>query len=345
MKDDRIAYFPLRRLQLKHILSRFFIPLFVLVSLLASAIPGYAREAAPIADPNLSAAAACGDGSESADFPRYARLKHDFQWMDYPSRMADPDWSWGGANQADWYPQTVPLWVSPRSGDGRVPYTREWLEYLRDLQPDLASAVWITKIAAGLFNRVGNVAIPITDLDELEQAPVAESISTGGNVVKVLETKNGSARIEMLFLNSRPPNPDVINYETTPWLVFKFTSISTDGRLGNANGLDVYFPNLSKQAKGYWVDMKRIEMFPNLPRCIAAKQDLRILSAPAGLVKHVGSLSQGQQVTLLEYLPQGSDVWGRIEQGWIRLEYLNLAGEPVYTTSWDMDTRPPILFP
>lgn len=257
--------------------------------------------------------------------------------------MADPEWPRGF--YLDWYPETVQLWTGPRSGDGRVSYTREWLEYLRDLQPNLSAVVWLTEIAAGLFNRAGNVPIPVLNLDQLEQEPVAESISSGGNVVKVLETKNGSARIEMIYVNSEPPDPEDINYQTTPWLVSKFTSVSIDGQLGNAGGIDVYFPNLAKQAKGYWVDMKRIELFPKLPQCITAKRDLRIISSPVGLAKNVGTLSSGQVVTLLEYLPQGSDVWGRIDQGWILLEYLNQGGVPVYTTSWDMDTRPPILFP
>ena len=63
-------------------------------------------------------------------------------------------------------------------------------------------------------------------------------------------------------------------------------------------------------------------------------------------VEHVlGMLAAGEVVIVHEYLAQGSNVWGRTDQGWIRLLYLNGAGRPIYPTSWEMDTRPPILFP
>lgn len=285
----------------------------------------------------------CDNQTQDAAFPRFARLMHDPQWMEYPSRIADPNWPSGF--HFDWYPQTVQLFVNPKSGDGRLAYSRAWLEYLRDLQPDDETAVWIARIAAGLFNRNGNVPIPILNLDQLKQEPVAESISSGGNVVKILETRNGSGRIEMIYFKDTPPEAAYLNYQNFPWLVTKFTSISRDGELGNAGGIDVYFPNLSKNKEGYWVDLKRVEFFPQLPYCATAQRDLQVLSDTNGLAKQLAVLTAGQSFSLREYLPQGSDVWGRTDQGWVLLEYLNAAGQPVYTTDWQMDTRPPILFP
>ena len=257
--------------------------------------------------------------------------------------MAAPDWPNGF--YAEWYPETVPLWTGPKGGDGRVPYSKDWLEYLRDLQPNKAAVEWITQISAGLFNADGNEYIPIFDLGRLGDPPVAEGISTGGNVVKVLETKNGSARIEMLYLRNGPPKLTKINYQSTPWLVTKFTSISLSGELGNANGNDVYFPNVAKQKDGYWVDMQRLEMFPQLPVTVTAIQSVDVLNAPASLAKQIQELPVGQTLTVQEYLPQGSDVWGCSDQGWVLLEYLDKAGQPVYATNWNMQTRPPILFP
>lgn len=287
-----------------------------------------------------ASAAECADLAKDGNFPRFGRLMHDYQWMDWPSRMGDPDWPRG--YHGDWYPETVPLWINPRSGDGRLTYSQEWLQFLRDLQPNSEAAVWIARVAAGLFNRT-NDYIPILDLSQLEEQPVAESISSGGNVVYILESRNGSGRIEMLYFRKWPPDVGKVNYETRPWLITKFTSVSRDGELGNAGGIDVYFPNLSRQKDGYWVDLKRVELFPKLPFCATAHTDLSVFNAPSFSAAQVGSVASGQFLPIIEYVPQGSDVWGRTRVGWVILEYQS-RGQPVYTTSWSMETRPPIDF-
>ncbi len=310
---------------------------------------GYAQPAAasssPLAGPHRlapPAVAAC-DVEAASGLPRFARLMHDPQWMPWPSRMGDPEWPRGFGD--DWYPETVPLSATPRGTKASVRYTVDWLEYLRALQPNDVAAVWIARIAAGLFNNQGNEFIPILDLDQITQEPVAAGISSGGNLVKVLEIRNGSVRIETLFIKTSPPDPNKINYHTTPWLITKFTSVSVTGDLGNAGGINVYFPNLSTLEGGDWVSLDRVELFPLLPLCATAIADVPVLNTPKGLAKRVSMLSAGQTVIVRAYLAQGSNVWGQTDQGWILLEYLNAYGRPVYPTSWDMETRPPILFP
>jgi hypothetical protein len=273
-------------------------------------------------------------------FPRFARLMHDPQWMPWPSRIADPDWPSGF--HFDRYPETVQLFTGPRGGEGRFAYPKAWLEFLRDLQPNDEAAVWIARIAAGLFNR-GNADIPILDLDSLQTEPIAESISSGGNVVRLLETRNGSGRIEMLYFRDDPPNLETVNYEKTPWLITKFTSISIEGETGLAGGIDVYFPNLAKQEDGYWVDMQRVEPFPMLPMCVTAEGNVQLYEEPSTTGRTIADLNEGQSLALREYLPQGSDVWARTDYGWLRLLY-QVDGQPVYPTSWQMDTRPPAVF-
>lgn len=282
----------------------------------------------------------CAGEPKQIALPRYARLVHDPQWMPWPSRMADPDWPSGF--HSDWYPETVQLWTRPKGGDGRLPYSKAWLEYLRAIQPNDEAAVWIARIAAGLFNP-GNDFIPILNLDELEKEPVAEGISSGGNVVRILEIKKNSGRVEMLYFRDSPPSRFDVNYLTMPWLVTKFTSISIDGEVGNAGGIDVYFPNLAKQKGGYWVDMQRVELFPALPFCAQVKETLSVQKSPGDGARRLRVLVSGQEVVVREYFLQGSDVWGRINDGWVRLVY-QVDGQPLYPTSWSMETRPPIMF-
>lgn len=291
------------------------------------------------AAPLKPTATECKDEPKDRGYPRFARLMHDPQWMEYPSRMAAPDWPRGF--YLNWYPETVQLYTGPHSGDGRLSYSKKWLEFLRDLQPNDQAAVWLTTVAAGLFNK-GNTAIPILNLDQLKKEPIAVSISSGGNVVKVLEMKNGSARIEMIYFRKSPPNVGDLNYHTKPWLVTKFTSVSRDGQLGNAGGIDVYFPNLARQRKGYWVEARRIELFPQTPYCAITLFSRVVYSAPRN-GSQIGTIAAGQPITIREYLPQGSNVWGRTDEGWVLLEYL-VDGVPSYATTWTMETRPPILF-
>ncbi|MEK6194713.1 MAG: NBR1-Ig-like domain-containing protein, partial [Deltaproteobacteria bacterium] len=272
--------------------------------------------------------------------PRYARLMHDPQWMPWPSRMADPDWRAGF--YYDWYPETVQLWTRPNGGDGRLPYSKEWLEYLRAIQPNDEAAVWIARVAAGLFNN-GNDFIPILKLGRLKDEPIAESISSGGNVVKILEIKHQAGRIEMLYFKYPVPDSAQINYLTKPWLVTKFTSVSIDGKLGNAGGIDVYFPNLSKQTEGYWVDLQRVEFFPELPFCAKVQEDLKVMDGVSDKAEQIGVIAEGQEIVVRNYFLQGSDVWGRIWEGWVRLVF-QIDGQPIYPTSWLMETRPPIVF-
>jgi len=279
----------------------------------------------------------CVDDAE----PRFARLMHDPQWMPWPSRIADPDWPRGFSS--DRYPETVPLWRRPRSGDGQWNYTRAWLEYLYELQVSDEGAVWLTLPGAGLFDR-DNEPIPILELDKLSNQPHAEGISAGGNVVLVLETRSGSARIQTMYDDDGPPDPAEVNYQDTPWLVTKFTSVSIDGELGNAGGYDVYFPNVGNHYCGLWVDLQRVEMFPRLPFDAVTKSSLSLHESPSDAAANVGSVGGGQTIQILEYYPRGSNVWGRTANGWLILERLR-NGLPVYTTSWSMETRPPILFP
>ncbi len=287
----------------------------------------------------LTPSEACWDAPKETWLPRYARLMHDPQWLPWPSRMHDPDWASGF--YLEWYPETVPLWTKPRGGDGRYAYTREWLEYLRALQPNDEAAVWIAHVSAGLFNR-GNDFIPILDLDQLKEEPKAEAISSGGNVVRVLEFMNHSARIAMLNVEDSPPSPSAINYRTRPWLITKFTSVSRDGQLGNAGGIEVYFPNLTKQAEGLWVIEQRIEMFPAVPFCAQVRSNLSVRASAGGGYRY-GVITAGHEVFVYEYALIGSDVWGRTQDGWVPLVF-QIDGQPIYPTSWRMETRPPIVF-
>ena len=277
----------------------------------------------------------------SSGLPRYARLMHDGQWMPWPSRLQNPEWP--NRNHFDWYPETVQLSIRPKGGDGRFRYPIEWLVFLREIQPNDEAAVWIARVAAGLFNK-GNPFVPILNLDELTELPVAESISSGGNVVRILEEFKNAGRLDMFWTKGEPPDPNDYNYQNKPWLITKFTAVSIDGELGNPGDIDVYFPNLAKEEEGYWVDMERVEYFPELPFCAKVRQNLIVRESPSVYSARLGILAPDKQVVVHSYLPQASDVWGRIAGGWVLLVYQE-DGAPIYPTTWEMETRPPILIP
>ena len=53
-------------------------------------------------------------------------------------------------------------------------------------------------------------------------------------------------------------------------------------------------------------------------------------------------IADGDTITVVDYYPSASNVWGRLAGGgWIAL-LLHEEGPSVYLTSWKMETKPPI---
>lgn len=55
-------------------------------------------------------------------------------------------------------------------------------------------------------------------------------------------------------------------------------------------------------------------------------------------------LFKGQSTTVIEHFPSGSNVWGKLRiGGWIVLLWYPDAHDPQYSTTWTMETLPPLL--
>jgi hypothetical protein len=67
---------------------------------------------------------------------------------------------------------------------------------------------------------------------------------------------------------------------------------------------------------------------------------LQIFNAPNGSL--VGKYPAKQRVTLLEYLPKGTDVWARTDQGWVKLYSYTRTTDLIYHTTWSMKTLPAV---
>jgi len=223
------------------------------------------------------------------------------------------------------YPETVPLFVSPRKGAGKddVRLSAAWTVFVQTLNPDLGKYVLTPN--AGWLNTNES----------------ADSLGFGGNVVRILEEPNMDwARVDCFRVQDAPPDPRLVNYQAGDPRIQKFTVISKDGRIRNAGAaLDVYTVLLGRGS--LFVPKERIERFPELPMTVVINQAalrgemLRVRSKPEIPSPVLRGIPSGT-VDILEYAPRGSNVWGRIAGGWIALLY-----EGRYFTSWTMETSPP----
>ena len=89
--------------------------------------------------------------------------------------------------------------------------------------------------------------------------------------------------------------------------------------------------------------MSWLEPFPILPMDVTVEVDYDIRAEPGTDSEKTGKrIQKGQTVTIVEYRPLGSQVWGRIYGSkWIPLFMFQNTG-PTYFTSWSMATLPPI---
>jgi hypothetical protein len=243
---------------------------------------------------------------------KYARIRHDD-----PPRQS---------NAFRVYPETVPMSNSPRKGKGVViPYSDEWEMWTRSINTK-ESGDWLFTPHTMLFN------IEYTD------TPLAESICNAGNVVRVVDETDDYVKISRWMAGNSPV--DAATYFNRPFLIHKVCCMDrlTLKLRKPDNGKDVYFPILTRESLSLWIDKTRIEFFPTLPlRVTVTILDAELYRNPSLSAGIVGKLSYMDEVTILEYRPQGASVWGMTDKGyWILLQQ----GESFFTT-WRMKTLPP----
>lgn len=275
---------------------------------------------------------------------RFVRLKHDWQWMGILARMLDRLWNKGF--WASWYPAVVRLFKkSNLSGDAAYMLTKERVAFERQLNPKYYRE--LERPAAGRVNkRSKSKAIP-ADLKNYQGNTVGEPIGCAGNVYDMIEQTARAVKLRMVGYLATSPDPKEVNYEKTPWLITLMTSISRWGTQGWATGKPLYYSNLAKQ-DGLWVAKERVEFFPSLPMNLRVVTDaLRVRALPSTKASVMAVLEMDEEVRIIEYLPQGSNVWAKMDTGgWICVAYTIPGAQgrsaTQYYTSWKMETAPPL---
>lgn len=258
---------------------------------------------------------------------QYYRVKHDHQlaMYNYKSRSEDGN-SEGMLRQT---PEVVPMLVLPKEGSGtdRTRLIGGWEVFIDALNNnDPKKLPYLKSKSTALFNTSG--------------FPQLESLTMGGNVIRLDEIQGGWGRVHTLDYNN-PPNAAEVNYFTNPDLVHKFVVVgwkrSTKSTiLVKPPKGDLYFPLVTRRP--VWIQMERLEAFPRLPLEVTANSNLYIQITPGPTIDKTGrQLTAGQSVNVIAYQPAGPNVWGRLQNGrWIPLLY---GGQ--YLTSWKMETVPP----
>ena len=263
---------------------------------------------------------------------QYFRVKHDTQLAEYNymSRTGDNGWNGVGAQT----PETVRLLLAPKSTSDtvRAEMVGSWNTYLDALNDNNKQKLRYLKAEdTALFNHSGY--------------PLLESLTMGGNLISLDEIQGDWGRVNTLDYATTPITTEEINYVTRPDLVHKFVVVvwsqSTKTTYwSNPPPGDIYWPLVT--SRDVWIPLERLEPFPSLPMIVTANASQNILAKPDKHSRLTGNiLAKDQSITIVEYYPTASNVWGRVSGGgWIAL-LIHDKSLPVYPTSWSMATRPP----
>jgi hypothetical protein len=261
---------------------------------------------------------------------QYFRVKHDNQLAVYnfKSRTEGPDWGY-----LEQTPEILPMFTNPSEGSGthRTPVDGGWERFIDGLNGNNnGKLIYLKSSRTALFNGAG--------------FPQMESLTMGGNIVTLEAIQNGWGKVHTMDF-SQPGNAAVENYFTRPDLVHKFVLVSWNSKnkitiWPNTPKGDIYYPFVTRN--DVWVQMDRLEPFPILPMVVSAveTQDIRIEPKIDSDLTHT-KLEEGRPVTIVQYSPSGSVVWGQLQSGgWILLFSYTKDG-PTYFTTWSMATLPP----
>ena len=192
-----------------------------------------------------------------------------------------------------------------------------------------AGAHYIAHTAGGWVNRKGSGG----------QYPNVQQLSTACNAVEIITRgARNYARYQDVHGRVTPET-----YATDPCVIQCFTAVRPTGKtvLAAAAGVtqQIYFMIVAD--KPIWFAEEDLEFFPTLPiDVLTIVPGLNVRSAPAGN-DIVGLLTPASPpVTVQEYRPRASNVWGRIGAGqWIALCHSTITN--LYSTTWRMTTPPP----
>jgi len=263
---------------------------------------------------------------------QYYRVKHDSQLEAYNYKSRTAGGNWEGVSSET--PEMVPLFIQPKSTTGthRTILTDDWEGFLDALnEHDARTLRYLKADNTALFNSTG--------------FPKLESLTMGGNLITLDEVNGTWGRVHTMNLEN-VPSPGEVNYITQPDLVHKFVVVGWRKRTKqtywtNPPAGDMYWPLVSSRL--IWIEMERLEKFPELPVNVTANSTVYIQRKPGtDNDPTVSRLFKGQSATVVEYYPSSSNVWGKLSSGgWIALLWYPEVHDPQYPTTWMMETLPP----
>lgn len=146
------------------------------------------------------------------------------------------------------YPATVT--VNNRPAKGKGPATRltdRWVEFVKAINPEEVRLVMAPN--SGWVNEGG-----------IGELPLVQSLSMGGNVVRVLQRQGKFTRVDSLHIWDELPSLDA---RKNLWR-HRFTCLNRRGQVVNPGAnVECYFPFLT--AGDAWMQTAHLEFFQTLP--------------------------------------------------------------------------------
>lgn len=211
----------------------------------------------------------------------------------------------------------LPATVRLRGGKDFVRLPDKWMEYVRSINT-AAAYNYIFKPASGWHNQ--------GDLCRVEQVTFA------GNILDVTRIEGNRAYIRSFDVGSDPPaSPIMPNVSNLHPLVQLFTTQYLRWLDMTTNGRYPRVLIVSNPGEELWIDIGEIRPYKPQNRLVIIKAIpyLNVRSAPTATAAIVDRLFINARVTVVETVWAGSNIWGKIDGGWIALKY-----NGVYHTDW-----------
>lgn len=234
------------------------------------------------------------------------------------------------------------IFVSPKHGKDRIPLPARAVDYLADLNPGRAwnmvgtqsNVKVVMTPTTGLFNQSERNWFDVRGVGKME------TLSWGYNVVRtpsILSPTQYDGYVELDTVNIE----DYLgsSFWESPWNHQMITCMNRNEQQ-RRYGMGWTLFTVMYSRTPLYQRASELEEFPELPVTLTVNRESRLRIWPSKKAQASGSIAPRKNITIYDYAPRGSEIWGvTYDNKFILLREVDAFGVQHYT-NWKMFTQP-----